>query len=131
MFRRVMMRATRMGAVAESAGGTRALLYYDVPVGPDGPLLPGRPGRPRHGRLGSQYAGALLSAGAAVALFDVAPPGPIVRGLLDSGAPISSHEVDTTDRAAVDRAMDVVVGRSGVGFLLALWAFLRYRLGIA
>src|SRR5947208_2257674 len=28
MFRRVMMRATRMGAVAEAAGGTRALLYY-------------------------------------------------------------------------------------------------------
>ena len=70
------------------------------------------------GRLGSQYAGALLSAGAAVALFDVAPPGPIVRGLLDSGAPISSHEVDTTDRTAVDRAMDVVVGRFGAPTVL-------------
>jgi NAD(P)-dependent dehydrogenase (short-subunit alcohol dehydrogenase family) len=32
------------------------------------------------GRLGSQYANALLSAGAAVSLFDVAAPGPIVRG---------------------------------------------------
>ena len=70
------------------------------------------------GRLGSQYARALLSAGAAVALFDVATPGPIVRELLDSDALMSSHLVDTTDRAAVDRAMDEVVTRFGAPTIL-------------
>src|SRR5437762_11868240 len=70
------------------------------------------------GRLGSQYAKALLSAGAAVALFDVASPGPIVRELLESDALISSHVVDTTDRAAVDRAMEEVVGRFGAPTVL-------------
>src|SRR5258705_271635 len=70
------------------------------------------------GRLGSQYAKAMLSAGAAVALFDVAAPGPMVRELLDSDALLSSHVVDTTDRAAVDRALDEVVGRFGAPTVL-------------
>jgi len=70
------------------------------------------------GRLGSQYAAALSSAGAAVALFDVSSPGPIVRALLDAKARVASHLVDTTDRAAVDRAVDDVVERFGAPTVL-------------
>jgi NAD(P)-dependent dehydrogenase (short-subunit alcohol dehydrogenase family) len=70
------------------------------------------------GRLGSQYARVLLSAGASVALFDVAAPGPIMRELAESDAPLSSHVVDTTDRAAVDRAMEEVVARFGAPTVL-------------
>src|SRR5579872_1314971 len=70
------------------------------------------------GRLGSQYAKALVTGGASVALFDVAKPGPIVRELLDSDAPVSAHVVDTTDRAAVGRAMDEVVARLGAPTVL-------------
>ena len=70
------------------------------------------------GRLGSQYVSALSSAGAAVALFDVSTPGPNARALLDADARVSSHVVDTTDRAAVDRAMDEVVGRFGAPTVL-------------
>jgi NAD(P)-dependent dehydrogenase (short-subunit alcohol dehydrogenase family) len=70
------------------------------------------------GRLGSQYVSALSSAGAAVALFDVSTPGPTARALLDANARVSSHVVDTTDRAAVDRAMGDVVGRFGAPTVL-------------
>ena len=70
------------------------------------------------GRLGSQYAAALSSAGAAVALFDLSAPGPIVRALIDASPRVSPHLVDTTDRAAVDRAIDDVVGRFGAPTVL-------------
>jgi NAD(P)-dependent dehydrogenase (short-subunit alcohol dehydrogenase family) len=60
------------------------------------------------GRLGSQYAHALSSAGAAVALFDVAPPGPSLDALLASNARVSTYAVDTTDRSAVERAIGEV-----------------------
>ena len=70
------------------------------------------------GRLGSQYVSALSSAGAAVALFDVSTPGPNARALLDADARVSTHVVDTTDRVAVDRAMDEVVGRFGAPTVL-------------
>ena len=70
------------------------------------------------GRLGSQYAAALSSAGAAVALFDVSSPGPIVSALLDAKARVALHLVDTTDRAAVDRAVDDVVERFGAPTVL-------------
>jgi NAD(P)-dependent dehydrogenase (short-subunit alcohol dehydrogenase family) len=71
------------------------------------------------GRLGSQYAQALASAGASVALFDVvAEPGPALRSLIDSGAPVSTHVVDATGRAAVDAAVAAVVKRFGVPSIL-------------
>jgi NAD(P)-dependent dehydrogenase (short-subunit alcohol dehydrogenase family) len=70
------------------------------------------------GRLGGQYAAALSSAGAAVAVFDIATPASKVRGRLDADARISSHVVDTTDRASVDRAMDEVVSRFGAPTIL-------------
>ena len=71
------------------------------------------------GRLGSQYARALVHAGASVALFDVTPqPSPIVQSLLDEGAAVSTHLIDTTDRAAVDRAMADAVSRFDVPTIL-------------
>jgi NAD(P)-dependent dehydrogenase (short-subunit alcohol dehydrogenase family) len=71
------------------------------------------------GRLGSQYARALSDAGAAVALFDIADRrSPIVHGLLDAGARLTTHVVDTTNRAAVDRAVDDVVARFGAPTIL-------------
>src|SRR5262245_45975530 len=71
------------------------------------------------GRLGSQYARALTSAGAAVALFDIADrPSAVVRALIDSGQPITTHVVDTTDRGAVDRAVDEVMARVGAPTIL-------------
>jgi NAD(P)-dependent dehydrogenase (short-subunit alcohol dehydrogenase family) len=66
------------------------------------------------GRLGSQYARALTSAGASVALFDVATkPNPIVQSLIAAGARVSAHQVDVTDRAAVDAAIADVAARFG------------------
>jgi NAD(P)-dependent dehydrogenase (short-subunit alcohol dehydrogenase family) len=66
------------------------------------------------GRLGSQYARALTDAGAAVALFDIATqPGPSLRPLIDSGAPVSTHSVDVTRRDAVDAAVADVVRQFG------------------
>jgi NAD(P)-dependent dehydrogenase (short-subunit alcohol dehydrogenase family) len=70
------------------------------------------------GRLGRQYVSALSSAGAAVALFDLSAPGQAARALLDANARVSSHVVDTTDRAAVDRAMGDVVARFGAPTVL-------------
>ena len=71
------------------------------------------------GRLGSQYARALSDAGAAVALFDIADrPTSIVRSLLDAGARVTTHVVDTTNRAAVDRAVDDVAARFGAPTIL-------------
>src|SRR5579872_5350553 len=66
------------------------------------------------GRLGSQYARALTSAGASVALFDVATkPNPIVQSLIAAGERVSAHQVDVTDRAAVDAAIADVAARFG------------------
>jgi NAD(P)-dependent dehydrogenase (short-subunit alcohol dehydrogenase family) len=69
------------------------------------------------GRLGRQYAAALTSAGAAVALFDIAA---VPSHLLSGGgsASISAHRVDTTDRAAVDRAVSQVTERHGAPTVL-------------
>ena len=72
-----------------------------------------------NGRLGSQYAVALSEAGAAVAVLDrVAQPHPRVRDLLDRGAPASTHVVDTTDRAAVDAAVDQIARAFGAPTIL-------------
>jgi NAD(P)-dependent dehydrogenase (short-subunit alcohol dehydrogenase family) len=71
------------------------------------------------GRLGSQYARALTAAGASVALFDVADtPNPILQSLIDAGAPVSSHVVDATGRAAVDAAIAAVAKRFGTPSIL-------------
>jgi NAD(P)-dependent dehydrogenase (short-subunit alcohol dehydrogenase family) len=71
------------------------------------------------GRLGSQYARALTTAGASVALFDVADtPNPILQSLIDAGAPVSSHVVDATGRAAVDAAIAAVAKRFGTPSIL-------------
>jgi NAD(P)-dependent dehydrogenase (short-subunit alcohol dehydrogenase family) len=71
------------------------------------------------GRLGSQYARALTGAGASVALFDVAAHrNALVQSLADSGAPISTHLVDATSRAAVDEAIEQVVARFGTPSIL-------------
>jgi NAD(P)-dependent dehydrogenase (short-subunit alcohol dehydrogenase family) len=69
------------------------------------------------GRLGVQFATALTSAGAAVALFDIADrPNAAVDAL--AAAPISSHRVDATDRGAVDRAIAEVTARFGAPTIL-------------
>jgi NAD(P)-dependent dehydrogenase (short-subunit alcohol dehydrogenase family) len=66
------------------------------------------------GRLGTQYARALTAAGASVALFDVsAERSALLQSLIDSGAPVSTHLVDATRRAAVDAAVADVAGRFG------------------
>jgi len=71
------------------------------------------------GRLGTQYAHALTAAGASVALFDVASaPSASLRALIDGGAPVSTHLVDATSRAAVDAAVTDVVARFGVPTIL-------------
>jgi NAD(P)-dependent dehydrogenase (short-subunit alcohol dehydrogenase family) len=58
------------------------------------------------GRLGTQYARALSSAGASVALFDVnATRNAVLQTLIDEGARISTHVVDATVREAVDAAV--------------------------
>jgi NAD(P)-dependent dehydrogenase (short-subunit alcohol dehydrogenase family) len=71
------------------------------------------------GRLGTQYAHALTAAGASVALFDIAStPSAALRSLVDGGAPVSTHLVDATSRAAVDAAVTDVVTRFGVPTIL-------------
>ena len=71
------------------------------------------------GRLGSQYASALTHAGASVALFDLtAERNALVQSLIDAGAPISTHAVDATVRAAVDAAIADVVTRFGTPSIL-------------
>ncbi|SRR6266545_1143980 len=71
------------------------------------------------GRLGSQYAAALSGAGAAVALFDLLEtPSALVRSLVDDGRAVATHRVDTTDRAAVDRAVADVFARFGAPTIL-------------
>ena len=71
------------------------------------------------GRLGTQYARALTAAGASVALLDIASsPNPLLRSLVDAGAPISTHRVDATDRAAVDAVIAEVVSRFGTPAIL-------------
>ena len=69
------------------------------------------------GRLGVEYAATLAAAGASVALFDVAAPGAEATALADEAA-VSIHRVDTTDRAAVDRAVADVVARFGAPTIL-------------
>jgi len=72
-----------------------------------------------NGRLGSQYAEALSSAGAAVAVFDrIGAPHPRVRALVDGGARVSSHCVDLTGRAGVDAAIDAVARAFGTPTIL-------------
>src|SRR3989442_2451017 len=64
------------------------------------------------GRLGSQYARALVTAGASVAVFDIADStSAIVQGLVNAGQPVSIHTVDVADRAAVDAAVAAVAPR--------------------
>ncbi len=71
------------------------------------------------GRLGSQYARALVSAGAAVAVFDL--PGranALVSALGAEGRPVSAHAVDLRSRAEVAAAMAAVVERFGAPTVL-------------
>ena len=71
------------------------------------------------GRLGARYLKALADAGASVAVFDL--PGranPIVAQAAADGRPVSIHEVDVTNRAAVDAAMGQVVRRFGTPTIL-------------
>ena len=78
------------------------------------------------GRLGTQYARALSSAGASVALFDVAAERrAALQTLIDEGAHVSTHVVDATVRGAVDAAVadvttafgppSILVNNAGLG----------------
>jgi NAD(P)-dependent dehydrogenase (short-subunit alcohol dehydrogenase family) len=78
------------------------------------------------GRLGTQYARALSSAGASVALFDVAAErSAVLQTLINEGARISTHIVDATVRNAVDAAVadvttafgppSILVNNAGLG----------------
>jgi NAD(P)-dependent dehydrogenase (short-subunit alcohol dehydrogenase family) len=71
------------------------------------------------GRLGSQYTRTLAHAGAAVAVFDL-PGGhsPIVDALMGEGFPVSVHDVDITDAAAVGAAMETATAHWGAGTIL-------------
>ena len=71
------------------------------------------------GRLGTQYARVLAAAGASVALFDVAAErNALLQSIIDAGAPVSTHLVDATRRAAVDAAVADVVTRFGTPSIL-------------
>jgi NAD(P)-dependent dehydrogenase (short-subunit alcohol dehydrogenase family) len=66
------------------------------------------------GRLGTQYARALSSAGASVALFDVAAErSAALQTLIDGAAHISTHVVDATIRDDVDAAVAAVAAAFG------------------
>jgi NAD(P)-dependent dehydrogenase (short-subunit alcohol dehydrogenase family) len=72
-----------------------------------------------NGRLGSQYARALSAAGARVAALDrTDQPHARIRALIDSGAAVSTHTVDVTNRSAVDAELDRVVGAFGTPTIL-------------
>ena len=71
------------------------------------------------GRLGREDAAVLASHGAAVAAFDVATAVPeSMQRLIDEGAPLSVHHVDTTRRPDVDRAVADVTKRFGAPTVL-------------
>ncbi len=71
------------------------------------------------GRLGSQYARALIGAGASVALFDIAGrTTPLVQTLVEGGAAVSVHVVDATKRDDVDREVARVAARFGAPTIL-------------
>jgi NAD(P)-dependent dehydrogenase (short-subunit alcohol dehydrogenase family) len=72
-----------------------------------------------NGRLGSQYARALVAAGAAVAVVDrVQQPHPGVQEIIAGGGAVSTHTVDVTDRAAMDAAVDSIARRFGTPTIL-------------
>ena len=71
------------------------------------------------GRLGSRYTKILAEAGAAVAVFDL--PGrasPSVERAVADRLPVSTHEVDVTNRAEVDAAVNQIVQRFGTATIL-------------
>jgi NAD(P)-dependent dehydrogenase (short-subunit alcohol dehydrogenase family) len=71
------------------------------------------------GRLGGRYTRVLAEAGAAVAVFDLPNrSNPHVAGAAAAGLPISTHELDVTDRAAVDDALRAVGRRFGTATIL-------------
>jgi NAD(P)-dependent dehydrogenase (short-subunit alcohol dehydrogenase family) len=71
------------------------------------------------GRLGAQYAVALRSAGAAVAVLDrVAQQKPAVQTLIDRGEAVRAHTVELTRRSEVDAALDDVARTLGTPTIL-------------
>jgi NAD(P)-dependent dehydrogenase (short-subunit alcohol dehydrogenase family) len=71
------------------------------------------------GRLGGRYTSVLVEAGASVAVFDL--PGrasPLVERAVADRLPVSTHEVDVTNRAEVDAAVSQVVQRFGAATIL-------------
>ena len=71
------------------------------------------------GRLGSQYVRTFVSAGASVAVFDLATAShPIVAGLVENGRPVSLHTVDLVQREAVQKAVSDVSARFGAPTIL-------------
>jgi NAD(P)-dependent dehydrogenase (short-subunit alcohol dehydrogenase family) len=72
------------------------------------------------GRLGSQYVRVLASAGASVAALDVTDePGAVVQELMsESSSAVSFHQVDVTQRGAVDAVVASIAGRFGAPTIL-------------
>jgi NAD(P)-dependent dehydrogenase (short-subunit alcohol dehydrogenase family) len=72
------------------------------------------------GRLGSQYVKVLAAAGASVAALDVTDgPGAAVQQLIgESPAAVSFHQVDVTQRSAVDAVISSIIGHFGVPTIL-------------
>src|SRR5476649_487414 len=71
------------------------------------------------GRLGSRYVSALADAGASVAAFDL--PGrahPGLDALVAAKRPVSTYDVDVTNRAAVDAAIAAVAKQFGTPTVL-------------
>jgi NAD(P)-dependent dehydrogenase (short-subunit alcohol dehydrogenase family) len=71
------------------------------------------------GRLGSQYVRTLVSAGASVAVFDLAAAqSAIVSALIEDGRPVSIHTADLVQRDAVLEAMRDAAARFGAPTIL-------------
>ena len=71
------------------------------------------------GQLGSEYVKTLASAGASVAIFDIADqPKPKVQKMLDEGLPISVYKVDITDKKEVKRLYAEVAAKFGAPTIL-------------
>jgi len=71
------------------------------------------------GRLGSRYTRILAEAGASVAVFDLPHrSNPIVERAIADRLAVSVHQLDVTDRAAVDAALRQAVQRFGVATIL-------------
>ncbi len=71
------------------------------------------------GQLGGEFTKTLVAAGASVAVFDIREePSPKIKELVQSGLPVSCHQVDITKKDAVERGFREVRDRFGIPTIL-------------